>query len=190
VLNLSNPPGMPRELQRQGLDALRELNLEHFQKVGDREITSRIASYELAFRMQSAAPELIDLTSETQSILNAYGVGRPDPENTGATRGGGRGTYNSFSTNCLLARRLVERGVRFVQINHASWDHHSNLDAELAHNCGMADQPVAALIKDLKQRGLLDSTLVVWAGEVGRTPLGESRQGFASGSGGGDHPPG
>jgi uncharacterized protein (DUF1501 family) len=87
-----------------------------------------------------------------------------------------------------LARRLVERGVRFVQINHASWDHHSNLDAELAHNCGMADQPVAALIQDLKRRGLLDSTLIIWAGEFGRTPLGENRQGFAAPSGRDHHP--
>jgi uncharacterized protein (DUF1501 family) len=137
--------------------------------------------------MQAAAPELIDLSAETQKTLDRYGVGRNDPS-TAAHRGGGPGQYDEFAKNCLLARRLVERGVRFVQINHASWDHHSNLDSELAHNCGMADQPVAALINDLDQRGLLDSTLIVWAGEFGRTPLGENRQGYAKVTGRDHHP--
>jgi hypothetical protein len=188
VLNLTNPAGIPAELQREGLTALGEINRSHHASVQDPEILSRIASYELAFRMQSAAPELIDLSSETQATLDLYGVGRADPADAEAHRGGGPGQYHAFATNCLLARRLVERGVRFVQINHASWDHHSNLDAELAHNCGMADQPVAALIKDLKQRGLLESTLVVWAGEFGRTPLGENRQGYAMVTGRDHHP--
>jgi len=187
VLNLTNPAGLPAELQRLGLDAVRDLNNARFQQAGDPEIASRIASYELAFRMQSAAPELIDLSQENQQTLDAYGVNRPDPD-IKASRGGGPGQYHSFAANCLLARRLVERGVRFVQINHASWDHHSNLDAELPHNCGMADQPVAALIKDLKQRGLLDETLIVWAGEFGRTPLGENRQGFGAVTGRDHHP--
>ncbi len=186
VLNLTNPPGLPPELQRAGLDALEKINNDRLQLIGDPEIAARIASYELAFRMQSAAPELIDLSSESQKTMDAYGVGRTDPASSG--RGGGVGVYRSFATNCLLARRLVERGVRFVQLNHASWDHHSNLDSELAHNCGMADQPVAALIQDLKQRGLLDSTLVVWAGEFGRTPLGENRQGYAKVTGRDHHP--
>jgi hypothetical protein len=188
VLNLTNPAGLPDELQRVGLDALRELNQTNFDIVGDPEIASRIASYELAFRMQSAAPELVDLSRESQATLESYGVQRMDPPIRGAHRGGGPGQYAAFATNCLLARRLVERGVRFVQINHASWDHHSNLDVELPHNCGMADQPVAALIHDLKQRGLLDSTLVVWAGEFGRTPLGENRQGYAAVTGRDHHP--
>jgi hypothetical protein len=188
VLNLTNPGGLPPALQRKGLDALREINDEHYRAIGDPEINSRIASYELAFRMQSAAPELIDLSKETRETLEMYGVGRPDKAISGTHRGGGAGQYHAFAANCLLARRLVERGVRFVQINHASWDHHSNLDQELAFNCGMADQPVAALIKDLKQRGLLDSTMILWAGEFGRTPLGENRQGFAKVSGRDHHP--
>lgn len=188
VLNLTNPAGLPTTLQRAGLDALNELNTSRYAVVGDPEISSRIASYELAFRMQASAPELIDLSQESQQTLDAYGVGRSDSPQEGASRGGGPGQYDAFSKNCLLARRLVERGVRFVQINHASWDHHSDLDSELAHNCGMADQPVAALIKDLKQRGLLDSTLVVWAGEFGRTPLGENRQGYAAVTGRDHHP--
>lgn len=188
VLNLTNPDGLPPQLQRAGLDALRELNAARNGVVGDPEINSRIASYELAFRMQAAAPDLIDLSQETQQTLDRYGVGRGDAPITGAHRGGGKGQYDAFAKNCLLARRLVERGVRFVQINHASWDHHSNLDAELAVNCGMADQPVAALIQDLKQQGLLDSTLIVWAGEFGRTPLGENRQGYAAVTGRDHHP--
>lgn len=188
VLNLTNPAGLPPELQQAGIEAVREINDAHYQLVGDPEIASRTASYELAFRMQSAAPELIDLSRETEATREAYGVDREEPPIQGAHRGGGPGQYRSFATNCLLARRLVERGVRFVQINHASWDHHSNLDVELKHNCGMADQPVAALVKDLKQRGLLDSTLVVWASEFGRTPLGENRQGFAAVTGRDHHP--
>jgi uncharacterized protein (DUF1501 family) len=135
----------------------------------------------------TAAPELIDLSSETRETQEQYGLGREEPE-LKAARGGGKGQFESFSRNCLLARRLVERGVRFVNIVHASWDHHSNLDAELKHNCLMADQPIAALLKDLKQRGLLDSTLVVWASEFGRTPLGENRPGFAGVTGRDHHP--
>jgi uncharacterized protein (DUF1501 family) len=164
------------------------MNDARYREVRDPEIASRLASYELAFRMQAAAPELVDLSRESKATLEAYGVGRPDPAISGPQRGGGPGQYHAFATNCLLARRLVERGVRFVSLFHASWDHHSNLDEELPHNCGMADQPVSALIKDLKQRGLLDSTLVVWAGEFGRTPLGENRQGYAKVTGRDHHP--
>jgi hypothetical protein len=176
VLNLQNPAGLPDALQRKGLDVLAQVNRQRFEQMHDPEIASRIASYELAFRMQSAAPELIDLASETQATKDMYGLDRKEPEISGG-RTGGPGQFRSFATNCLLARRMVERGVRFVNIIHASWDHHSNLDVELPFNAEMADQPIAALIKDLKQRGLLDETLVVWASEFGRTPLGENRNG-------------
>ncbi|HUR58803.1 MAG TPA: DUF1501 domain-containing protein [Opitutaceae bacterium] len=174
VLNLSNPPGITEEMQHYGLSALSDLNDLRYQQVGDPEIASRISQYELAFRMQSAAPELMDLSKEPKHLLESYGVDREEPD-LKADRGGGKGQFKAFSKNCLLARRMVERGVRFVNIFHASWDHHSNLDAELKHNCMMADQPIGALIKDLKQRGLLDTTLVIWASEFGRTPLGENR---------------
>ena len=187
VLNLKNPPGLPMELQRRGLDALQALNQARYEQYRDPEIASRISAYELAFRMQSAAPELIDLSDESAATLEMYGVNRKDAP-IKATRGGGPGQYKSFATNCLLARRLVERGVRFVSLMHASWDHHSNLDNELAYNCGMADQPVAALLKDLKQRGLLDSTMIVFGSEFGRTPLGENRGGNPNATGRDHHP--
>jgi len=187
VLNLKNPAGISSALQRKGLDVLGQVNQARFDEMHDPEIASRIASYELAFRMQSSAPELIDLTRESQATLDAYGVDRKDPENKGG-RGGGPGTYSAFARNCLLARRMVERGVRFVNIIHASWDHHSDLDRELPICCGMADQPIAALIKDLKERGLLDETLVVFASEFGRTPLGENRNGSEAVTGRDHHP--
>jgi len=187
VLNLKNPAGLPVHLQRRGLDTLAQLNEARFEKMGDPEIASRIAAYELAFRMQTAAPELIDLKGEDTKTLEMYGVTRPDPP-IKAARAGGPGQYKSFATNCLLARRLVERGVRFVSIMHASWDHHSNLDNELAFNSGMADQPIAALIRDLKQRGLLEDTMVVWGSEFGRTPLGENRGGRPDVTGRDHHP--
>jgi hypothetical protein len=187
VLNLQNPAGIPDHLQRKGLDTLARVNQARFEHLHDPEIASRIASYELAFRMQSAAPELIDLKRETQDTLDMYGLDREEPKN-GSGRAGGPGQFRTFAANCLLARRLVERGVRFVNIIHASWDHHSDLDLELPYNAGMADQPVAALIKDLKQRGLLDETLVVWASEFGRTPLGENRGGSEKVTGRDHHP--
>ena len=187
VLNLRNPEGLPDVLQRKGLDVLGELNAHRFQKVSDPEIASRISAYELAFRMQTAAPEFIDLSDEKPETLAAYGVEREDLK-VKADRAGGAGQYGQYAKNCLLARRLVERGVRFVNIVHASWDHHSNLDNELTFNSGMADQPIAALIKDLKQRGLLDETLVVVAGEFGRTPLGENRGGSKNVTGRDHHP--
>jgi uncharacterized protein (DUF1501 family) len=187
VLNLNNPDGISDEMQRRSIAGLSDLNRQRLAAVGDPEIATRIASYELAYRMQSSAPELIDLSAETQATQTAYGLGRETPE-IKASRGGGPGQFEAFSRNCLLARRLVERGVRFVNIVHASWDHHSNLDTELAQNCRMADQPIAALLKDLKQRGLLDTTLVVWASEFGRTPLGENRPGFATVTGRDHHP--
>ncbi|MSR60383.1 MAG: DUF1501 domain-containing protein [Planctomycetaceae bacterium] len=187
ILNLDNPPGVTDGIQRQTIQGLSDLNRLRHAALGDPDIAARIASYELAFRMQSSAPELIDLSGESKAVHAAYGLGREEPDAAGG-RGGGKGSFEAFSRNCLLARRLVERGVRFVNIVHASWDHHSNLTPELAHNCQMADQPIAALLKDLKVRGLLDSTLVVWASEFGRTPLGENRPGFASVTGRDHHP--
>jgi Protein of unknown function (DUF1501) len=187
VLNLGNPDGLSAAMQTKTIEALRDLNGYRHAEIGDPEINSRIAAYELAFRMQSAAPELIDFTKETKQTLEEYGIEREEPD-LKAARGGGKGQFKAFATNCLLARRLVERGVRFVNLYHASWDHHSNLDEELEHNCLMADQPVAALIKDLKRRGLLDSTLVLWLSEFGRTPLGENRVGYATVTGRDHHP--
>jgi len=188
VLNLSNPPGITPAMQHLGLDAIGDLNRLRHKYVADPEIASRIGAYELAFRMQTAAPELMDLSKESQGTLDAYGLDRPEPEIKGAQRGGGPGQFRAFSRNCLLARRMIERGVRFVTVLHASWDHHSNLNTELAFNCQMADQPIAALLKDLKQRGLLDSTLVIWASEFGRTPLGENRGGSTNVTGRDHHP--
>jgi hypothetical protein len=187
VLNLANPEGLSDAMQRQTIAALRDLNRQRHAQLGDPEINSRIAAYELAFRMQSAAPELIDLSRETKATRDLYGLDRVEPP-IKASRGGGRGEFHAFAANCLLARRLVERGVRFVNLYHASWDHHSNLDAELGHNCLMADQPVAALLKDLKRRGLLDTTLVLWISEFGRTPLGENRAGYKTVTGRDHHP--
>ena len=187
VLNLNNPEGLTDVMQAETISAIRDLNQSRYGHLGDSEIASRVSAYELAFRMQKAAPDLIDLSKETKTTLDSYGVERDDPP-IKAARGGGPGQYRAFAKNCLLARRLVERGVRFVNLMHASWDHHSNLDAELKYNCGMADQPIAALLKDLKQRGLLDSTLVIWASEFGRTPLGENRNGRAGVTGRDHHP--
>jgi Protein of unknown function (DUF1501) len=174
VLYLSNPPGVSQANQRATLDAIRDLNEKQYVENGDLEIASRIASYELAFRMQMAGPELVDFSKESPGTLEMYGVDK-DPT-------------KPYATNCLLARRMIERGIRFVQLNHASWDDHSNLVEHLKKNCDITDQPVAALLKDLKQRGLLDSTLVIWAGEFGRTPLVESRS-PTEGTEGRDHHP-
>ncbi|MDA2924737.1 DUF1501 domain-containing protein [Acidobacteria bacterium AH-259-L09] len=187
VLNLADPDGLPHECQRRGLHTLRQLNEEHYKQTRDPEILSRIAAYELAFRMQSATPELIDLSGEDEKTLEMYGVNRADGD-WEAKRGYRSGVVATFARNCLLARRMVERGVRFVNIYHASWDHHSDLDKELPFNCYMADQPVAALIKDLKQRGMLDETLVIWGAEFGRTPLGENRIGREANTGRDHHP--
>ena len=187
VLDLRDPAGLPRHLRRSALDALRDLNAHHFQQVQDAEITSRIASYELAFRMQAAAPELTDLSGETQQTLSRYGMERSDPK-IDAQRSGGPNQYRTFATNCLLARRLVERGVRFVHLIHGTWDHHQNLEVELPFNARMCDQPIAALIHDLQQRGLLEETLVICAGEFGRTPLGEYKSGQSRSTGRDHHP--
>ncbi len=162
VPNLGNPRGLPAAMQRNQLDALRDLNQMRSGQIGDPEIAGRIASYELADRMQASAPQLFDLSGETRQTREAYGVHRDDPE------------FRVFSNNCLLARRLVERGVRFVHLIHSNWDQHEKLEADLKRNCQTIDQPIAALLKDLKQRGLLETTLVVLATEFGRTPMADA----------------
>lgn len=188
VLNLDSPPGLPDHLQDKGLRAITAFNREHHAALHDPEIASRIGAYELAGRMQTAAPELVDLSGESAATLAAYGIGRPEPKPIGRGTQSHLSTYNAFSRNCLLARRMVERGVRFVNIIHASWDQHSDLDVENAYNCGAVDQPIAALLEDLDQRGLLDETLVVWTSEFGRTPLGENRPGRPANTGRDHHP--
>jgi len=178
VLNLDNPPGISPAMQQRSLDAVNALNQQRLGRTGHPEIASRIKNYELAFRMQTAAPELIDLSGESKATLEAYGVDRTDKT----------GFQSSYARNCLLARRMVERGVRFVTLFLSTWDQHSNLDSGLSTNTKISDQPVAALLKDLKERGLLDETLVVWGGEFGRTPLGENRKGFKAVTGRDHHP--
>lgn len=155
VLFLKNPPGLSADSRRRMLDTLAELNQRRFEKLGDTEIETRIAQYETAFRMQTAVPELTDLSRESESTFELYGKEARRP--------------GSFAANCLLARRLVERGVRFVQLYHRGWDQHYDLPSDLRLQCGDVDQACAALVRDLKQRGLLDETLVVWGGEFGRT---------------------
>ncbi len=167
VLFVSNPDGLHAETRRESLDALKDMNQLHLNETGDPEIATRIASYEMAYRMQSSVPDLTDISREPKSIQEMYGI---EPGKA------------SFSNNCLLARRLVERGVRFVQLYHRGWDHHGtgvgdDLLQALPNLCRDTDRAAAALIKDLKQRGLLDSTLVIWGGEFGRTPMNEERDG-------------
>jgi uncharacterized protein (DUF1501 family) len=175
IVYLQSPEGVTREQQRASLDVLRDLNQERLETTGDAEIASRISSYELAFRMQAAGPDLLDFSKESPSTLDMYGV------NAEKTR--------AFGTNCLLARRMVERGVRFVMLMHASWDQHTYLNRDLKKNCDITDGPTAALIRDLKQRGLLDSTLVLWGGEFGRTPMVEQRNTSDPENAGRDHHP-
>jgi hypothetical protein len=164
ILHLRSPKGYDDARQREFFDLVKTLNEERLSQVGDPEIQTRINAYEMAYRMQSSAPELIDLSQESQETLDLYGIQTGKP---------------SYATNCLLARRLIERGVRFVQLYHTDWDHHggkgADLDSSLNQLCGETDQASAALVLDLKQRGLLSDTLVIWGGEFGRTPLGETR---------------
>jgi hypothetical protein len=164
VLYLSNPQGVPAPVRRSQLDDLAELNRLRHQETGDPEIQTRIEQYEMAYRMQTSVPELTDFSREPRRILEMYG---PDVERRG-----------SFAWNCLMARRMAERGVRFVHLMHAGWDQHNNLPTQLAVQCRDTDQPSAALVKDLKARGMLDDTLVIWGGEFGRTVFvqGDSTQ--------------
>jgi hypothetical protein len=159
VLFLSNPAGISEKMQRRTLDLIKELNQTHLSTVGDPEIATRINSFEMAYRMQSSGPELMDVSKESPETLKSYGVEPGKP---------------SFAMNCLLARRLIERGVRFVQLFHEGWDHHSEVFKGVKDQAGQTDRASAALVKDLKQRGLLDDTLVIWGGEFGRTPMVES----------------
>jgi len=175
ILYMSSPEGVDSKTQRATIDAISDINKEHLGETGDQEIASRMAAYELAYRMQVAGPELVDFSKESQATLDMYGIGKE--------------ATNQFSTNCLLARRLVERGTRFILMMHASWDQHTNLNKGLKTNCEKTDQGTAALIQDLKQRGLLEDTLIVWGGEFGRTPMQEVRNTLDPDNAGRDHHP-
>ncbi|MFN9603786.1 MAG: DUF1501 domain-containing protein [Planctomycetota bacterium] len=182
VFYLSNPAGVDRSLRRDMLSTLRDMNQEHYTKLGDPETMTRIEQYELAYRMQMSVPEVMDLSRESQQTLDLYGakpgfVSRAESEVD--PRVFYQGNDPTFANNCLLARRLVESGVRFVQIYDWGWDHHGSspgesIDETLPIKCQQIDRPVAALITDLKQRGLLESTLVIWGGEFGRTPMSQN----------------
>jgi Protein of unknown function (DUF1501) len=170
---LKNPDGVTSAARRQLLDGLGELHRLEFANTLDPEINERIAQYEMAYRMQTSVPEVTDLSGEPKHILEMYG---PDASKPG-----------TFAANCLLARRLIERGVRFVQLFHQDWDHHGGLPAGIRSECAQTDQPAAALIKDLRQRGLLDETLVLWGGEFGRTAYSQGK--LTEGNYGRDHHP-
>ena len=174
ILNVANPPGIDRDTQRRTIDLISQLNRRRQVKTGVEAIHTRIEAYEMAFRMQARAPELMDFDSEKQATLDMYGVGQDDK--------------GSFAKNCLLARRLAERGVRFIQIYHSGWDHHSDVAGGLRSQCRATDQGAAALIRDLKQRGMLDETLVVWGGEFGRTPMVEASEALGRKLGRDHHP--
>ena len=175
ILHVSNPPGYDDQAQRESLDLIRKLNEKQLEEVGDPEIQTRIDAYEMAYRMQSAAPELMDLSSENQATLDLYG----------AKPGDGKA---AFSNNCLLARRLVERGVRFVQVYHSGWDHHSQVEKGIIGRTRDTDQASAALIQDLRDHGLLEDTLIIWGGEFGRTPMVEASAALGRSLGRDHHP--
>jgi hypothetical protein len=158
VLYLSNPPGINPQRQRDTIDAVEALNRRHDRVVDDPEISTRIAQYEMAFRMQTSVPQLRDFANEPRRILDMYGT---------------RGADGSFAANCLMARRLAERGVRFIQLYHRDWDHHGGIRDHIRGSAGEVDQASAALVRDLKERGMLDDTLVIWGGEFGRTPMAQ-----------------
>ncbi len=173
ILNVRNPAGIDDKLQRDTLDLTRALNERQLAQVGDPEIATRIANYEMAFRLQASAPELMNLQSESKETLDLYGC---DPDKP------------SFARACLLARRMVERGVRFINIYHEGWDAHSDVAGNVKKNCQSTDQASAALVMDLKQRGLLDDTLVIWGGEFGRTPMVETNPSLGRSLGRDHHP--
>jgi hypothetical protein len=173
ILNVSSPPGVDPRLQRDSFDLIGSLNKRRLETEGDPEIATRIASYEMAFRLQTSAPELMDLRQETKATLEMYGA-EPDKP--------------SFARACLLARRLIERGVRFINIYHEGWDAHSDVTGNHKKNCGDTDRASAALVKDLQQRGLLDDTLVIWGGEFGRTPMVETNPALGRSLGRDHHP--
>ncbi len=173
ILNVSSPAGIDASMQRASLDLVRTLNEKRLGLVGDPEIATRISAYEMAFRLQTSAPELMDLKSESQATLDMYGCDPAKP---------------NYARACLLARRMIERGVRFVNIYHEGWDAHSDVEGNVRKNCLTTDQASAALVKDLKQRGLLDDTLVVWGGEFGRTPMVETNPSLGRALGRDHHP--
>ena len=173
ILNVSSPKGVDTKLQRDTLDLIGNMNRQRLGVVGDPEISTRLANYEMAFRLQSSAPELMDLKSESQATLDMYGCKPNEP---------------SFARACLLARRMIERGVRFVNLFHEGWDAHSDVAGNVKNNCAKTDQASAALVMDLKQRGLLDDTLVIWGGEFGRTPMVETNPSLGRSLGRDHHP--
>jgi uncharacterized protein (DUF1501 family) len=173
ILFVSNPAGVSEQVQRESIDMIQQLNHRQHDAIGDPAIATRINAYETAYRMQSRAPELMDWSGETQETLDMYGA-KPGQA--------------SFANNCLLARRLIERGVRFVNVYHKGWDHHSNVEGGLKDQCGQTDRACAALVKDLKQRGMLEDTLVVWGGEFGRTPMVEASAALGRSQGRDHHP--
>lgn len=173
ILSVSSPQGIDAQLQRDSLDLVSSLNQQRLQQIGDPEISARISAYEMAYRLQTSAPELMHLQDESQATLDLYGCDPAKP---------------SFARACLLARRMIERGVRFVNIYHEGWDAHSDVTGNSKQNCGATDQASAALIQDLKQRGLLDDTLVIWGGEFGRTPMVETNAALGRSLGRDHHP--
>ncbi|MDA7922286.1 DUF1501 domain-containing protein [Verrucomicrobiales bacterium] len=175
ILHVSNPTGVDNRAQRDSLDLIRSMNERELSAVGDPEIQTRIDAYEMAWRMQAAAPELMDLKGESQATLDLYGAKPGDPK-------------AGFANNCLMARRLAERGSRFVQVYHAGWDHHSKVEQGVTSQAKLVDQAAAALVKDLKMRGLLEDTLVVWGGEFGRTPMVEASAALGRSLGRDHHP--
>ncbi len=162
VLYLKSPQGLPAETQRDSIEAINKINKIQYETVKDPEVLTRIAQYEMAFRMQTSVPDLTDVSKEPRHILEMYG---PDPGD------------GSFASNCLLARRLAERGVRFIQLYHRDWDHHAGIPQNIPLKAREVDRATAALIKDLKQRGMLEDTLVIWGGEFGRTPMSQGMNG-------------
>jgi len=174
ILNVRNPQGVDSEDQRRTVELISRLNRRRLHDTGIEAIQTRIEAYEMAARMQTRAPELMDLSTETSETMELYGVKDP--------------AESTFAKNCLLARRLAERGVRFIQLYHAGWDHHSQVESGLRNQCGQTDQGCAALIRDLKRRGMLDETLVVWGGEFGRTPMVEASAALGRSLGRDHHP--